>query len=647
LERFFGEFSSEKGKDKWMDEVLKDLKGKTYDKVWWKTWEGFDLEPYYKGADIENIVIPDDCPGEFPYLRSAKPLDTENSWIVCQEISQRNPKDAENAAAEAVKGGAECIDLKLNCELTSGKPDCGCKCSCRPEYTRGVVINTKDDLKGIIKAAKGAGINIEAGVASKEIFSMIEPELDSMKGSIDNDPLKELALNGEFAKGEEARFKEAKYIFDKCSGHNDFKGMTVSGVHFHDAGATIVQKIAYMLSTAVFYKEKIAPEMSFADFNKNIRLSYGVGQYYLLEIAGLRALRMLWSNLSSAYGDTASAPDIHAVTGLFNKTVYDPYVNMLRTTTEAMSAAIGGCSSMTVLPYNVCIGEADSFASRIARNTQLVLKDEAKFDRFVDPAKGSYFIEKATDLIAKEAWTLFKKIESEGGIFEALKKGDIQKDLAELKKKRLSNFSMRKESLVGTNFVPNYSEKSVCFEKRQETVQKPDIFGCVLYGSGGVKTEKINLYRLSEEFEKLRKATEKFGEKSGRNVSAFLATLGNLTMRKARASFAMGYLGAGGFEIIDNNGFAEASEAASAALNSKAEIIVICSSDDEYPAVAPEIASKVKAGNPKAVIVLAGYPKEIVEDLRKTGVDEFIHLKSDSLETIRNIHAKLGITDKI
>jgi methylmalonyl-CoA mutase len=400
-----------------------------------------------------------------------------------------------------------------------------------------------------------------------------------------------------------------------------------------------------MLSTAVFYKEKIAPEMSFADFNKNIRLSYGVGQYYLLEIAGLRALRMLWSNLSSAYGDTASAPDIHAVTGLFNKTVYDPYVNMLRTTTEAMSAAIGGCSSMTVLPYNVCIGEADSFASRIARNTQLVLKDEAKFDRFVDPAKGSYFIEKATDLIAKEAWTLFKKIESEGGIFEALKKGDIQKDLAELKKKRLSNFSMRKESLVGTNFVPNYSEKSVCFEKRQETVQKPDIFGCVLYGSGGVKTEKINLYRLSEEFEKLRKATEKFGEKSGRNVSAFLATLGNLTMRKARASFAMGYLGAGGFEIIDNNGFADASEAASAALNSKAEIIVICSSDDEYPAVAPEIASKVKAGNPKAVIVLAGYPKEIVEDLRKTGVDEFIHLKSDSLETIRNIHAKLGITE--
>jgi len=181
---------------------------------------------------------------------------------------------------------------------------------------------------------------------------------------------------------------------------------------------------------------------------------------------------------------------------------------------------------MTVLPYNVCISETDSFADRIARNTQLILKNEAKFDRFVDPAKGSYFIEKATDLIAKEAWALFNKIESEGGIFESLKKGNIQKDLAELKKKRLSNFSMRRDNLVGTNFVPNYSEKSVCPEIRKDIEQKLDIFGCELYSSGGVKIEKVKLYRISEEFESLRKLTEKFSEKKDRPVSAFMATLG-------------------------------------------------------------------------------------------------------------------------
>ncbi len=644
MERFFEEFSAGTGKEKWMEEVLKDLKGRTYDKIWWKTYEGFDLEPYYKASEIEGIVIPEDNPGEFPYLRSAKPLEKENGWTLCQEISQRDPVEAKKAAEEAVKGGAECIDLKLSCELTSGKTECCTRTSCRPEYKRGVVINSEGELKGIVEAA-GNSVNIEAGTASKEIFGMIESDLNGLKGSIDNDPLKELAWNGEFAKGEDKRFEEAKHIFDKCSKYPDFKGMAVSGVHFHDAGATIVQKIAYMLSTAVFYKERIAPEMSFGDFNRNIRLSYGVGQYYLLEIAGIRALRMLWSNIASAYGEKNSAPDIHAVTGLFNKTVFDPYVNMLRTTTEAMSAVLGGCGSLTVLPYNVCIGEADTFAMRIARNTQLILRDEAHFDRFVDPAKGSYFIEKATDLIAKEAWNLFKRLESEGGIYEALKKGEIQKDLTELKKKRLSNFSMRRDNLVGTNFVPNYSEKSVCGEPKSDIVQKLDLFGSELYKTGGVKIEKVKQYRLAEEFEKLRKATEKYSEVSGKKVTAFLATIGNLTMRKARASFSMGYLAAGGFDIIDNNGFKDSDEAAAEALKSGAEIIVICSSDDEYPVVAPEIAAKIKASDPGKVIVLAGYPKDIVDDLKKAGVDEFIHLKSDSLETIRNIQTKLRITE--
>ncbi len=645
MERFFEEFSAEKGKEKWMEEVLKDLKGKTYDKIWWKTWEGFDLEPYYKGADVENIIITDDCPGEFPYLRSAKPMELGNAWTVCQEISERDPAKAAVLTAEAVKGGAEGISLKLNCELTSGKPEC--KCDCSVENARGVVINSKNDLLDIIKTGKNAELKIEAGVASKEIFEMLEHEIAEMKGSIDNDLLKELAVNGEFAKGEEKRYDEFRYIFDTSEKHPKFKGLVISNEHFHNAGATIVQKIAYLLSSAVFYKEKFATDISFDKFNKNIGLSYAVGQYYLLEIAGIRALRALWSNLSYAYDKTAdvSSADIHCVTGLFNKTVYDPYVNMLRTTTEAMSAVVGGCSSLTVLPYNVCTGSAESFGMRIARNTQLILKKESRFDRFIDPSKGSYYIEKATDEIAKAAWKLFTEIEEKGGIFELLKKGEIQAELAGLKKKRLSNFSQRKDSLVGTNLVPNYDEVSVCAPDGKKIEQKLDIFNSVLYQNGGLKIEKIRAYRLAEEFEALRKITEKQNKKTGKILTVFLATLGNLTMRKARASFSMGFLSAGGFNIIDNNGFKDADEAAEAALESKAEIIVICSSDEEYPEVAPSIASKIKSADPEKVVVLAGYPKEIVDDLKKAGVDEFIHMKADSVETIKSIHKKLGVTE--
>jgi len=648
LKKFFKEFSSEKTKKAWMDEVLKDLKGKPYDKIWWKTYEGFELEPYYKGYEIENLNIPDDQPGKFPYLRSNRPASLENNWIIRQEISNSDPKKAADIIAEAVKGGVEGIDLKLNCVLTSGKTNCKCKCECSKEKSRGIIINTKNDLAKLLKSVdlKKTSVNIEAGAASKEIFEMLKGSLDKKsKGSIDNDPLKELALNGDFAKGEKKRFEEMKSVFEECKLYPDFKGLVISNDHFHDSGATIVQKIAYLLSTAVFYKEKVGKDISFSEFSESIGLSYAVGQYYLLEIAGLRALRLLWSNLGTAYDKKGNIlpVDIHARTGLFNKTVYDPHVNMLRTTTEAMSAVIGGCNSLTVLPYDVCIDESDTFSSRIARNTQLVLREEAHLNKFIDPSKGSYFIEKATDLISKDAWKLFQDIEAGGGIFEALKRGDIQKELAELKVKRLSNFSMRKDSLVGTNHVPNGTEVQNCFEKPEKSVQTIKIFKQELYKSSKLNIEKVRPYRLAEEFEKVRKITEDFNKKNGKKVTAFMATIGNLTMRKARASFSSAYLAAGGFGIIDNNGFKDADEAVKEAYKSKAEIIVICSSDEEYPKYAPEIASKIKSVHPGVVVIIAGYPKEIIEDMKKSGVDDFIHVKSDSLETINNVQAKLGI----
>ncbi|MBU4485446.1 MAG: acyl-CoA mutase large subunit family protein, partial [Candidatus Delongbacteria bacterium] len=643
------EFASDKTKNAWMEEVLKDLKGKTYDKIWWKTYEGFELEPYYKGFEIENINIAEDSPGEFPYIRSNKPVETENSWTVRQEISNSDPETAKDLIAEAIKGGAEGIDLKLNGGLTSGKPGCIRKCGCSKGYFRGIVINSKNDFTGLFNSVDNEkySVNIEAGVASKEIFDMFKDTLKGdSKGSIDNDPLKELALNGEYAKGEVKRFEEMKSIFDACRKYPDFKGLVISNDHFHDSGSTIVQKVAYLLSTAVFYKEKIAPEISFSEFSKNIELSHSIGQYYLLEIAGLRALRLLWSNIAEAYDNSENVQpvDIHTKTGLFNKTAFDPYVNMLRTTTEAMSAITGGCNSLTVLPYNICVDEADSFSMRIARNTQLILRDEAHFDKFIDPSKGSYYIEKATDLIAKDAWKLFRLLEENGGIYEALKRGEIQRELNELKKKRLSNFSMRRDNLVGTNFVPNYAEKSVCTGKKENIPeQNSDIFSTELYKISDLKIENISLYRLSEEFEKHRKLTMRYNRENDKKVTAFMATVGNPAMRKARASFAAGYLAAGGFDIIDNTGFKDADEAVKEAFISKAEIIVICSSDDEYPQVAPEIASKIKSVRPGAVVILAGYPKDIIEDLKKAGVDEFIHLRSDSIETIKSIQTKLGI----
>ncbi|MCK4979795.1 MAG: hypothetical protein KAS62_05330, partial [Candidatus Delongbacteria bacterium] len=374
-------------------------------------------------------------------------------------ISNADPKVAVKFTEEALSKGAVAIDLILHTKLRKGFAKCKCAGGdCDPTILKGMVVNSEQDIKNIVTAVGEKGLNITAGVVSKQIFSMIKDNTE-LYGSIDNDPLKELALCGSFALGEEKRFSEMKDIFEETLKMPRFKGIDISNDHYHNSGATIVQKIAYLLSSAVYYKDRIAQGISIDDFSDNVVLSYSIGQNYLMEIAGLRALRLLWSNIVKVYDESSETKiRIHARTGVINKTKYDAHVNILRTTTEAMSAVIGGCNSLTVLPYDIAINEPDSFSMRIARNTELILGEEAHFDKYIDPAAGSYYIEKLTDSISQEAWKLFQEIEDQGGMLEAIKKGLIQGQINEVKNKRIKKLTSRQDNLVGTNHVPNNSE---------------------------------------------------------------------------------------------------------------------------------------------------------------------------------------------
>lgn len=340
---------------------------------------------------------------------------------------------------------------------------------------------------------------------------------------------------------------------------------------------------------------------------------------------------MLWAKIAEAHNPRegkSTQAYIHSCTSEWNQTIYDPYVNVLRATTESMSAIMGGTDSLTVRPFDYAYKTTSKFSGRIARNIQIILKEEAYLDKIRDPGAGSYYIENLTDSIVNEAWKLFLTIENEGGYLEALKKGIIQNDIEAIQTLRKKNIASRKEVFLGTNQFPNILEKV-----RDEIVSE---IAFPENSTTDYKVKPVKRFRGSEEFEKLRLAVENhpFGK-----PKVFLLTYGNPVMRKARADFSLNFFSCAGYEVINNQGFDSAKEGVEAAIKAKANIIVVCSSDEEYVRFAPEVNQLL---NQKAYLVVAGAPS-CMEELKKNGIEDFIHVKSNVLEVLTRFHKKLDI----
>jgi len=350
-----------------------------------------------------------------------------------------------------------------------------------------------------------------------------------------------------------------------------------------------------------------------------------------MEIAKLRAARMLWTRIAEQYkphNPESLKVAIHATTGTWNKSVYDPYVNLLRLTTECMSAAIGGANAITVLPFNNTYKETDEFSARIARNIQIILKEEAYLDKVIDPAAGSYYIESLTDEIAQISWNKFREIEESGGMITVMENGSVKKDIEKVAAQRNMDIAMRKTPILGTNIFPNLKETIL------DEYQCPKNCNDEAY---------LKLYRGAELFEELRFATEKFVKNGNTRPKVFLATYGNLAMRKARATFTTNFFGCSGYEITDEFVVKDTSSTMDEILLSGANLVVICSSDEEYAQQAGELAKAVKEKDPKITVIVAGFPKELVDQLKNDGVDDFIHMRVNAVETLARYNKLLGI----
>ena len=405
---FFGEFTPSTKQD-WKELVIKDLKGADFnEKMLWNSIDGFIAEPFYTLEDIKNLNHLKANPAEFPFVRGNK--SDSNSWQICQKVIVKKIKDANKTAVNAVSKGADGI-----------------------EFVLAVLLN-EDDFSNLLKniALEKIYLHFSGSHAYSVLLQLLEKEAkkrnidtNNIKGSLNFDSFSYYLLNGNYYNSFEDNMNELQCLLKIANEQfKNFHILTVNGHHFHNAGASIVQELAFTLSSANDYIYNMLEKgMSLEDILPRIRFSFATGSSYFPEIAKIRAARMLWSEIVKQY-NPANAQlckvNIHSTTSLLNKTACEPYNNVLRGTTETMSAVLGGVDSFTVNPHDFTYKDTDSFSERIARNIQLILKEEAYFDKVVDPAAGSYYIENLTVSIASNAWKLFLKIEKMGGFVKAM-----------------------------------------------------------------------------------------------------------------------------------------------------------------------------------------------------------------------------------
>ena len=612
-EKLFTEFQAPTTQE-WLDKIEVDLKGADFQKrLVWRTNEGFNVQPFYRREDLANLKTPEAMPGEFPFVRGNKK--NSNEWYVRQNIAVNDPAEANKKALDILNKGIDSLGFRIPKDLVTAE---ALETLLKDIYCEIVDLNFRTCPCHALKLAE-----LVDAYFTKKGFDKAK-----LSFTVGFDPIEKMLQKG---KDVTPRLADGPKIVELLRDYPKAHVMTVHTETLNNAGAYIVQELGYALAWGNEYLQQLVDAGVDVDLAaRQMKFYMGVSENYFMEIAKFRAARLLWAQIVKQYepkDDASCKMTINATTSTYNQTVFDSYVNLLRSQTEAMSAALGGVHSMVVTPFNVTYEKPTEFSERIARNQQLLIKEESHFDRIVDPSAGSYYIEHLTDALAQEGWKLFLKIEEEGGFLEAVKKGIVQDDINATNVKRHGDAAKRKEFLLGTNQFPNFTEKSD---------GKRPVSGAAC-GCGHAEEapyKKLETTRLAADFEDLRIHTEET-----RVPTAFMLTIGNLAMRQARAQFSCNFLATAGWKVVDNLGFKTVEEGVDAALEAKADVIVICSSDDEYAEYA---IPAFKYLNGRAMFVVAGAPA-CMDDLKAAGIENFIHVRCNVLETMREYNQKLGI----
>jgi methylmalonyl-CoA mutase len=668
----------------WRKTVEAELLGVPFEKkLVTKTSEGLSLQPLYSRVDLSEVPNLGSAPGEAPFIRGTNNIGYKNSsWEFSQEILASDCASFNSALLNDLMWGQNSVPVVLDCATRAGQdPDeasecCVARCGLSIADLKDLEVALAKVALDSIPVHIGAGSNaLPIAATYLALAANRKVSGKALTGSLTADPVAEWVLSGKTPAKLEALYDAlATWSKQAATEAPALRTIGVSAQPWFEAGASATQEIAFALSTAVEYVRALqARGVSVEQVASQIRFSFAIGPTFFMEIAKFRAFRSLWTRVLSAFGAEAAAGKvaIHARTGLYNKTLHDANVNMLRVTTEALSAVLGSVDSLHIGTFDEVSGKSDEFSRRIARNVHTLLAEEFNFTETADAAGGSWYIEKITDELARKAWALFQELEQQGGFVAALRAGVPQKLVAAVAADKEDAVAKRRTGVVGTNLFPNLKEKYLTIApvdasiksglvaaiKARRPAAAPksgDLKALIAAATAGATIgqlakatvsgeaetiQAVTCRRLTAGFEELRSASEAFAKKTGSRPKVFLAKMGPVIQHKPRADFSAGFFAVGGFEPIAKQAFETAEAAAEAAAASGAPVAVLCSTDDTYPALVPAFAAAVKKAKPGIVVVLAGLPadKAVVEQFKAAGVDEFIHVRA----SVRDLLAKL------
>jgi methylmalonyl-CoA mutase len=518
---------------------------------------------FYRAEDLRGLEYLDSAPGQFPYTRGTR---DHNAWRIREVV-----RDAAEARA-ALDAGAEEIAFVVGAQPI-------------------------EELLDALPLDRCA-VHFEAGERAAEVLEALVGR--PVRGSVDYEPL------GDFDRA-------AKLV--RTARALEFRPVTIRAHRFSEAGATGAQELSFALAEGVEIMAQLTDRgLTPADAASALAFSFAIGADYFQEIARLRGARTLWARTVESFqpaAGEAARMAIHARTAHSTKTIYDAHVNLLRATTEAMAAAIGGADSITVEPFDSTYRAPGELSRRLARNTQIILKKEAWLDRSVDPAGGSYYLEALTDSLAREAWKLLQEIEAAGGFLKYSEFGALEREIAQSRADREAAVSARRRTIVGTNQYPNPEERMLPRVERPDAAPRP-----------------------ARIFEEIRLRTERHAARTGRAPRFLLLEAGDRKMNKARSGFIANFFGCAGFEIQPAD-----------TLTGDPDAVVLCSSDPEYAALAPRVIRELRAAGKSTPVIVAGNPADSIEQLKQAGVADFVHIRSNAAEVLRAWQERLGVRD--
>lgn len=613
--------------EEWLQAVQAGLKGADFDKVLkTKTTEGITLQPIYRQEDIAGIPFTGSQPGSSPFVRGNNPLRfLTEGWLIAQNHTETDLKELNKILLKELNQGLTAVNITLS-NFSSAE---------------GVKIRNLADWETILDGIylNSAPLFMQLGIEDIEILQTLEQyaakhniAIKSLEAGIGLDFIGELAEKGylscTLADAEEKLAEIIKWNVEKMPQN---RILSIDTSCYEAAGASSVQELALALATAIYYlRQLLNSGWTIEQVAPLFQVKLTLGSNFFMEIAKVRALRLLWAEMINAFGGGEETQKvwIHGKTAKFNKTLYDIYVNVLRTATEGFAAVIGGVDSLEIGCFNELIAQPDEFSHRLARNQQIILKEEAHFDKVLDPAGGCYYIEWLTKELANKAWKLMQEIEARGGMLQCLIKGEIHNSIELIVRERIEAVNKRKNIFVGINMYANPEEKMPTPQKADKLAAKED-------KAFTLKDGALPKHRAVEEMENLRMQMEA----SQTNKKVFLLNMGTLAEYKARADFALNFFPVGGLEVIYPDGFNTVEEAVTAAEKSGAAAFCICSTDENYISLVPEICSRMK----DKILILAGYPTDKIEDYKQAGINYFIHLKADVTATLRDLAKHMGV----